>query len=269
MKACKVLSSLWGISAGFFFFPSVASCTLSGNPGEPGLLTHGIIWEEAPIANLRVGFFGDYVYNQTSQDTFPKEGEERETYDMQLWTQASIITLNIRNWIDIYGILGGLRIQNNGEIFTPQEFAWGVGSKIVFLHLGRWRAGCDVKYFQSEQKPQFFQCNNLAYNVTSNFYFLYREIQAALGLSYRTHYVSPYVSASYISTELSPTPSTVFLRIPSRNRETRLGIKSVSNANHFGLILGATLIDVRKASLSLEWRVFNQNSIDLSGEIRF
>jgi len=254
---------------GFLFFPGKGFATLAGNPGQPGLQTKGIVLENPSWLDVRFAYFGDYVYSQPSHDTFIQEGEERTQYHMQLWTQAGMVTLNVCDRVDLYGIVGGLRIQNNDEIFSPQQFAWGVGGKIVFLHIGRWRVGCDMKYFQSEQSPQFFQSNHLAYNVTSNFSFLYTEIQAALGLTYRTRYVAPYVSVSYLNAQLAPTPPSVFLRIPSRNREMRVPIKSVSAMNHFGLVLGATLIDIRTATLSLEWRAFNQNSIDLTGEIRF
>ena len=45
--------------------------------------------------------------------------------------------------------------------------------------------------------------------------------------------------------------------------------KSVIGTRRWGLALGATLIDSRKATLAVEWRAFNQNSIDVSGEVRF
>lgn len=245
---------------------------LVGNPAQPALQTRGVCQTTPTWWDFRIAYFGDYVYNQPSQDAFPQLGKEAESYDMQLWTQAGMFIFNLCNRIDLYGIIGGLRIQNSDELSTSQQFAWGVGGKIIFLHEGPFRMGCDIKYFASNQSPQFFRSGHLAYNVTTdNFSMNYSEFQAAVGLSYKTKYVSPYISGSYILSELTPNPATVFLRIPipSRRREVRLTVKSITATTRFGLVIGTTLIDHQKATITAEWRTFNQNSINVSGELRF
>jgi hypothetical protein len=180
-----------------------------------------------------------------------------------------MLTFNIRNRIDLYGIVGGQRLRIDNEVITKQQLAWGIGGKIIFYHLGRFRAGCDIKYFQSDQKPSFFQCENYAYNVVNDFHYDYSELQTALGISYRTKHFSPYANVSYLIAKLNPSAKDVLVRLPMMNMDVDVGTKSITTTNRFGLALGATIIDKRKATLAIEWRAFNQNSIDLNGEIRF
>lgn len=252
-----------------FIVPLKGSSTLIGNPAQPSLQKTGIIREIPSWWSFRISYFGDYVYKQNFHDQFQIDGCSNTTSHLKLWTQAGMLTFNIRDRLDLYGIVGGQRLQIDDEIRTKQQLAWGFGGKIIFFHEGRFRAGCDIKYFQSDQTPGFFQCENLAYNVTDNFQFNYNEFQAALGVSYRTKYFSPYANASYLIAKLEPTPSVVSVRLPMMNMEVDVIAKSITTSNRFGLALGATIIDQRKATLAIEWRSFNQNSIDLSGELRF
>ena len=160
-------------------------------------------------------------------------------------------------------------IEINKDVITKQQFSWGIGGKLVFFHKGNFRAGCDLKYLKSDQKPCFFQCDHLAYNVTSNFLFNYSEIQAALGLSYKTKHFSPYANASYLISKLRAVPPSVTVRLPMENMEVDVNAKSIIGRDRFGMALGATVTDRKRASLTLEWRSFNQNAIDISGDLRF
>lgn len=253
----------------FVFFSSNVCATLIGNPAQPSLQNAGLVRECPDWWSFRISYYGDYVYDQKFHEEFVIDGAVSTASKLQTWTQAGMLTFNIRSRVDLYGIIGGQRIKIDDEVMTKQQFAWGVGGKVVFFHEGRFRAGCDFKYFQSDQKPSFFQSENLAYNVTDNFFFDYHEIQAALGVSYRTKYFSPYANASYLVAKLSPKPNLASVRLPMMNMEVDVMTKSITASNNFGLALGATLIDKRKATLAIEWRAINQNSIDVTGEFRF
>lgn len=243
--------------------------TFIGNPAQPSLQAIGIFQEAPAWWSFRVSYFGDYVYKQRFHDEFQIDGCTASASDLKLWTQAGMFTFNIKNRLDLYGIVGGQRLQIDEEVLTEQQFAWGIGGKIVFFHMGKFRAGCDIKYFESNQTPSFFQCEHLAYNIVNDFSYNYNEFQAALGLSYRTKYFSPYATVSYLISKLKPSAADVLVRLPMMNVDVDVATKSITTTNRFGLALGATIIDHRKATLAIEWRAFNQNSIDLSGEIRF
>ena len=251
------------------FFPLPVIAMLIGNPAQPSIQKTGLIWESPAWCSFRASYFGDYVYNQRFNDEFTIDDTPTNPTHLKLWTQAGMLTLNFRNRIDLYGIFGGSRIEVDQDVTTKQQFAWGVGGKIIFLHEGRFRAGCDIKYFQTNQSPSFFQSENLAYNIVSDFHFNYNELQAALGLSYQTKYFSPYANASYLIATLEPKPAIATVRLPMVDMDVDVISKSVTASNRFGLAIGATIIDKKKATVAIEWRTFNQNSIDVTGELRF
>ncbi|HSX13706.1 MAG TPA: hypothetical protein VLE96_04710 [Chlamydiales bacterium] len=252
-----------------FCFFSYGYCTLIGNPAQPALQNAGLLRECPDWWSFRASYYGDFVYNQQFREEFVIDETVQSSSDVKLWTQAGMLTFNIRSRIDLYGILGGMRLKIDDEVLTKQHFAWGVGGKVIIFHEGRFRLGCDFKYFQSDQKPHFFQSEDLAYNTTDNFYFDYHEMQAALGISYRRKYLSPYVNASYLVSKLNPRLPKVGVRLPMMNVEVDVIARSVTASNHWGLCVGATIIDQSKATIAIEWRAFNQNSIDICGEFRF
>lgn len=253
----------------FVLYPSICDATFIGNPSQPSIQKKGLFLDSKHWLSFRTSYFGDYVYQQSFHDEFAIDGYTEKATHVKIWTQAGMFTLNFRNRIDLYGIVGGTKLQIDEEVFTKPQFSWGIGGKLIFLHEGNFRAGCDFKYFQSNQSPDFIQCDNQAYNVTSDFHFNYNEVQAALGLSYTTKYFSPYANASYLVSKIEPTPPVAVVRFPMMNEEVDVITKSVTASNRFGLALGATIIDRKKATLNIEWRTFNQNSVDVSGELRF
>ena len=109
--------------------PTRGSATLIGNPAQPSLQNSGLIRECPQWWSFRVSYYGDYVYNQKFHEEFVIDGATITSSDLKLWTQAGMLTFNFRNRIDLYGIVGGLRMQIDEEVMTKQQLAWGVGGK--------------------------------------------------------------------------------------------------------------------------------------------
>lgn len=240
-----------------------------GNPAQPILQKTGIIDENPNWWSFRIGYLGDYIYNQTFRDEFKIQGVPTTITEMQLWTQSGVVTFNIRNRIDLYTIVGSSRMQLDKEMTSQRNFAWGLGGKIVLFHSGKFRGAVDVKYFRTNQKPLFFISDHLPYNVVSPYLLKYQEIQLAFGISYRTQHVSPYVNVSYLVSKIEPDPLIALVRLPTMDLEVDISSKSVIGTRHWGVAAGLTLIDSRKATLAVEWRGINQNSISMTGELRF
>ncbi|MEN9654512.1 MAG: hypothetical protein RL235_624 [Chlamydiota bacterium] len=247
------------------------SATLVGNPALASIQTRGVIRESGSgWWSLRLSYAGDYVYNQPFHDEFQISTCEEASSHLQMWTQTAVVTFNIRNWIDIYTFLGASRLQIDNEVYAKQQFAWAVGGKLMVFEIGRVRCGLDFKYFQTDPKPLFFVCDDLAYNVTSpSFYYTYYEIQGAFGLAYTARWLSPYCSATYLVSKLEPHPFIATVRLPQMDYEVDVVSKSVTGARRWGIAAGVTIIDHKKATLSVEWRGFNQNSVNIAGELRF
>ena len=256
LKLLLLFSPLWSLFA-----------IVNGNPGEPALLTNGIICH-SPNWSFRIGYMGDYVYKEQFRDEFEINGCVSTTTFIKLYTNAGLLTFNLKKRLDVYGILGASRIQIDEEAFSKTRFGWGVGAKAVIYQTKHWIIGADLKYYESDQKPLYFICERSAYNIVSDYELKYYEAQGSLGVTYRTKYIAPYINASYISSRLSPDPAIAVVRLPSTDYLVDVISKSIINQERFGLTLGATLIDQKTMLLSVEWRLINQNSIDVLGEIR-
>ena len=263
------MGRLWRLVLLFSFFCTDLMGILTGNPSQPAIQSMGIIRARPSGWSVRLAYFGDYVYRQRFKDEFRIAGCVATPSYAQFWTQAGMLTLNFRERVDFYGLFGGSRMQIDQDVFTNQQLAWGIGGKLIIIHEGRFRIGLDVKYFTSEQRPLYFLCDHLAYNVTSDFRFHYHEIQAAMGVAYRWRCLSPYVNATYLLAKIEPQPLVALVRLPQVDVNVDVVSKSVIGNRRWGMALGLTLMDQSKATLAAEWRTFNQNGISITGEIRF
>lgn len=241
---------------------------LSGNPAEPGLMKKGI-WLKPGWCSFRAGYLDDWVYQQRFQDEFKLEGVTHTRTFLKLSTYAGLLTINIKNGFDLYGIVGSSRLQLDQEIFTKRALSWGVGSKFILFRRQDFFIGADAKYFQTNQKPRYFIVDGAPYNIVSNYRLKYKEVQASCGMSYRAWVFAPYINATYILTHVEPEPAVVLVRLPETDEIVDVESKSIVSKKHWGMALGLSLIDSSKATFAIEWRLFNQNAVNVNGEIRF
>ncbi len=253
-----------------FFILSVSSVSamFTGNPAEPNIMKKGIFIRQSPVS-FRAGYLDDWVYKQRFQDEFKMEGVTHTRTFLKLSTYAGLLTLNVLNNLDLYGIVGSSRLQIDEEIFTKRALAWGVGGKLVLFKHRNFYFGADAKYFQTNQKPRYFVVEGQPFNIVSNYRLKYKEIQAALGMSYKAWMFVPYINATYILTHIDPEPAVLLVQFPDMDEIVDIESKSIICKKRWGMALGLTLVDCSKASLAFEWRVFNQNAINVNGEIRF
>lgn len=253
-----------GVFCFFILSVSSVSAMFTGNPAEPNIMKKGIFFGPGKVS-FRAGYMDDWVYKQQFQGEFTPENM---TF-LKLSTYAGLLTLNFFNNLDLYGIVGSSRLQIDEEIFTKRALAWGVGGKLILFKHQNFYFGADAKYFQTDQKPRYFVIEGFPFNIVSDYRLKYKEIQGALGMSYRAWMFAPYINATYILTHLNPDPIEVSVRFPDSDDIGYSDTESVICNNRWGMALGLTLVDCSKASLAFEWRVFNQNAINVNGEIRF
>ncbi len=253
-----------------FLFPSFPlSATLVGNPGQPGLQCDGIFYTPPTWWSFRVAYYDDYIYQERFRDEFKIDDIPRSKSNMKLSTFAAQVSLNFKDRIDIYGIIGSSKIKIDDEIFSKRRLCGGLGTKLVIFREGNFYFGADFKYFESDQKPIFFVVDGQPYNILSDFRLKYHEIQAAAGCTYAIWIFAPYIAATYLIPKIEPHPHIAVVRLPDFDLEVDVTTKSVTGIKRWGMALGLTLIDKSKASLAFEWRAFNQNAIDVNAEIRF
>lgn len=245
-----------------------AQAFMFGNPGQPWLMTEGMIFNNH-LCSLRAAFLDDYVYSQSFHGEFKIGTTEERPPITRLASETAQITLNLARRLDLYGIVGSARLQMDQEVFAQNQFAWGVGTKAIFLQWHNLQVGCDFKYFQTDQKPTFLVATGVPYNITSDFTLQYQEYQAALGLSYRSGIFCPYLLGTYINAKIIPHPYTFVINVPSIGEEMDVPMHSFINRNTWGIAVGASLIMGEKGTISLESRFLNQNAINASLEVRF
>lgn len=249
-------------------FFNVVDAAFIGNPSQPFVQKTGLVKETPCNWSFRLSYFGDYVYEQSFHNEISINDQPNPISNIQMWTQAGMLTFNMANRVDIYAILGGSRI-DGFDTDTPQDLSWGAGVKVNFYNYKRWRLGCDFKYFATNFYPNFIKQNNLAYNLVTDLTYEYYELQGAAGISYFTKHFSPYINGTYLQAKLTPTPNEFVMQSPTKKRKVSGEIETSINSNHFGLAIGATILDLRKASINIEWRAINQNAINVNGEFRF
>jgi len=254
----------------FLFFPGALAAMLIGNPAAPALEKVGLFTPPATWVSCRLAFFEDYVYRQRFHDEFKLDGCERTKTFAKLATSAGIVTLNFEDRVDFYGILGGSRMQLNQEVFSSMQFCWGFGGKLILFESTNLSFGCDIKYFVANQQPNYFLCDGLAFDVVDESKFRYNETQFSIGMCYRSLCIAPYFYATYLVSKIDPDPSIALVEWPL---DTTVLIdaecKSMVAHRRWGIAVGATLLSSSKAAISVESRMFNQNAIDVTLDVRF
>lgn len=259
----KWLSSLIGL------FPTTLLSISFLNPAQPTLAKDGIIKSPPTWYCLRVGYLSDWLYYQKYRTEFPSPGTHPPSNYTKLSTDAAIVTLDFKNRLDLTTLLGSSQIQIDEDVYTKRQFSWGVGAKWMIYKSQVFCVGLDLKYFESAQKPLFFVGDGYAYNILSDFKLEYTEMQAALGAAYRTKLFSPYIYLSYLYSKINPKPYSVIVQIPTFDLSAETLSNSIINQRRWGMAVGGTLLDGKKATLTVESRFFNQNGLSVSGEVRF
>lgn len=255
--------------AAALLIPTTLKATFFANPALPALETDGIVKSPPSGFCFRLGYMADNLYRQSYHEEFQIDGAAISTSHAKLTTNAATITLNYKNWLDLNALAGCAQMQIDHDIYTKQQLAWGIGAKFLVFQTGSIFVGLDLKYFQSNQKPVYLSSAGYAYNIRSNFKMNYLEQQAAIGIAYRTQMISPYIYASYLYSKISPEPMTLVVRMPTYDGYAQSYSSSVIDKHRWGMALGATIVGGCKGSVTLESRFFNQNALNVSGEVRF
>ncbi len=246
---------------------------LIGNPGDPAFSKIGVFSSPNAWCSLRLAVLEDYTYRQRFRDEPKIRGSDPSQTLAHFATHAALVTLNLEERIDFYGIFGTSRLQLNQEIYSDFQFSWGFGGKIVLFRTESFFISTDIKYFSSAQEPRYFICEGLPLNLvnlSNGFYLNYAETQYSLGMCLSSFSIAPYIYATYVIAKIDPNPSIALVRWPlSQDILIDIPLKSMVGFHRWGMAVGATLIDGDKSMLSVESRMFNENAVDINFSLRF
>lgn len=251
-----LLSSFFLFQKGFAFWV--------GNPSDPTLYGDGLITCGEKSYSIRFGYLSDYTYHFDFKDEIIKETSQPS--EISLSTHAGMLVLNLGNRIDLYGILGASKLEEE-NVYIPRRFSWAIGGKATFYRYRKFSVGGDLKYFFSDQKPGHFIIENMPATLLTDFTLGYSELQGAVAASYKCGVFIPYAGLTYVDAKIKPSFRYGFIDIADMTMEFEAD--SVINEKKWGMVIGLTLLSAKIMTLNVETRFFDQNAVNVSGEIRF
>lgn len=247
----------------FCIFFTKAFSIFVGNPYSPALSPEGFFIKSS---FLKTGFLYDYIFKGRYQDKF-KTIDSTPT-NTKLFTQAAVVTINLFEKLDIYGIIGNSRLQLDQLFYANNNLSWGIGSKAILFQKGFFNTGLDVKYFRTKQKGDYFLIEKELAMLVGDFYFNYEEIQGSLSASYRGEFILPYIGVTYFYSTLDPNTNKGLLQF-SDNQLLDFYTSQAVSRRKWGMVIGTTIVNCKNANVNIEARMFDQNGYNIFGEIRF
>ena len=247
----KLLALLSGVAATSALF---ASPVLS--PSEAAVHTDGVFFcDDCSCWSLRAGFRGDYVWNRhfNNVDGF------------QLFANEGVLTLNMWDRVDLYGVVGAASQNFTTNVSTGQydtadyetSTIWGVGLRATLWETcwgccGTTYFGIDGNYEQITSANALRATRNGALQNaygTSRF----QEWQVSLQAGQRINLLTPYIAIKWSSARAS---------IP--------GMTNAHNSGrHFGYAVGTMLVDAGRMSITGEARFVDEKAATINAEFRF
>lgn len=262
-----------------------------GNPSDASLLCDGLIWEGhcgdpcdpcltwCDAFSLRVGFYGDYVFNRHLE--IDRNEDDSDIEHAELYTNAGFVAANFWDRLDVFAAFGAtnLLINTNAsafggtngsriEIETESDFSWSVGARGTIWECGCTSLGIEGQYFFTRPDVK-----RVTIGSTTSVYpdhiinAKYREWQIGVGISHRINIFVPYVAvkwsrAQYSFDDARPDTST---GTPFTNVE----LYDTHNKKDWGYAVGVSVVDCEKASLTVEGRFGDEKALYVNGQIRF
>ncbi|MCH9627270.1 MAG: Major outer membrane porin [Chlamydiales bacterium] len=254
--------------AGMLFLTSLSLSGLPlGNPAAPALYTTGLFCSDDPCCpsmwNVRVGFYGDYVFNRHLELTRAGGGNFEGA---ELYTNAGLITLNLFNRLDLFTTLGVTKSLYNAnidsfggasggriQVESDPAFSYSLGLTGLIWQCDRLYVGGEAQYFHFS--PDIKRTTLLGFmSEYEPGSIKYKEWQLGLGASYRIGYLVPYVGIKWARARQ---------RLPA---DANTDLKS---AKCWGYAIGVTLTDCGMAALTVEARFADEKALNLNAQLRF
>jgi major outer membrane protein len=271
----------------FFTLLTVLACSAAqalpvGNPSDASLLCDGLIWEGhcgdpndpcltwCDAFSLRVGFYGDYVFNRhlrLDTNEFNKSIEHA-----RLSTNAGFIAANFWDRFDLFTSLGATRLclESNSFAFggpsgsrttveSSTDFSWSLGLRGTIWECGCTSLGAEAQYFSTCPHINRVTFAELISVYPSNVDAKYREWQVGVGISHRINIFVPYIAVKWSRAKVDYDNATFGIA-------TLLDQRSKKD---WGYAVGVSLVDCEKASLTVEGRFADETALYVNGQLRF
>lgn len=230
-----------------------------GNPDHPELVEQGMWMCNYPWVGGDLGYQLDHVFNRRVK---PQSGSGEAIGPFKMRFNQGIVTVSGLNRAEIYTSLGIVEMDFTGrsrmgsltQFQTDDRFTWGIGGRVI---LSEWQGivfGVEGAY----QQAQFHfsptqQLAGIASAIKAGMH--YHEWQLGAGMATTVDWFTPYIAAKY----------SAFIGNMHSGGD-RLKLRSIE---HFGLVLGFSLAAKRAFSLTVEARLFDEESISGAWSFKF
>lgn len=267
-----------------------------GNPGDPLLLSRGIIWDDDccdrrddyypcdtcgwwswNFFSMRAGYYGDFVFNRDLQ---LQDFGESDIEHTEIYTNAGLIVLNFCDRFDIYGAFGGseIFIQSNGssfattpgtrfEIETETDFSWTIGAKLTFFQCGCTSFGVDGKYFRTTPTiRRISRGDSVSIYPDDTLQLRYHEWQLGVGIAHRVNMFVPYFGVKWSHAKANLDDAVI--AVTPITGDTAI-LRDLEQQDTWGFVYGVSLIDCERMSLTVEGRIRDEKALHINAQIRF
>lgn len=279
-----------------------------GNPSEPGLYLNGLCGDAPPYCNpcdpnfcwcdiwsVRVGFYGDYVFNRHLEIDRNHLGDDlrgSSIDETSLSTNAGYLALNLGGRVDIFSTLGASKLfihtglssfgftleESFAELYFQTRFSWSVGARAILWEYNCFTVGIEGQYFSTTPHvDSFFNYSDGALThfngETNNRRVKYQEWQAGVGLSYRfaTNYypivaMVPYAGLKWSWAKLKFHHDFTFLDAVSGETFTLHDLKANKVC---GYAIGMTFVLYDLIGVNVEGRWADEKAVSVLAQFRF
>lgn len=246
--------------------------TAVGNPANPALFKKSLFFPNFKKVSLRTAYFYDNIYKSHFEEDSLTKRPNTEDSSLKITSQGGIITFNFLKSCDIYTKLGIAKMSIEQQFASQDELAWGVGAKCILYKKKNFFWGLDFQYFHTTSSCEYLNypspglSKEIIAKLKNPLVFVYDEYQLATALSYRWKPLVPYLGATYLFSSVRPL--TPFGTVYIGDQQNTYHAHSNKGKKNWGLFLGVTLFTY-KIALTVESRMFDQNSVAFIGDLRF
>ncbi len=255
-----------------------------GNPSEASLMCDGLFYEGlcadycdpcvswCDAWSFRAGFYGDYVFERHLEvDQGLTDGRQIE--HSEIFTNAGYVAFNFYDRFDIFATFGAtnINLETNAVAFvgtvrdrfkleTDTDFSWSIGARGTIYECECFSFGIEGQYFYTRPDISYVDVAYTNAVYPSSEHLKYKEWQIGIGVSYRIWNFVPYFGAKYSNVDVDLSGTTL------SNTTT---LNDLENRFNGGYVLGVSIVDCEKASLTVEARYPDETALYVNGQIRF
>lgn len=241
-----------------------------GDPAAPHLIHEGFFISPESYIDVRAGYEGDFVADARLEQYVESSGRV-DCYSQE--TNSGTVTLNIKNRLDLYSVLGSSRtcadwrvtIMNDAhriQVETLYNFLWGVGARGVLYKSGCVTFGLGGRYEQAHYDNLWLTVDGFVHHAADTFLH-WRSFQFDADVAYQIDIFSPYIGIKYSN-----------VRVKVGNFETAIadnggGTDQFKNRTPVGVFIGCSLSSGKYFMLNIEGRLIDEEAVTISGDFRF